>query len=428
MKCLPSSKLPQAQGNVIHDWHAEVLAIRAFNRFVLDECRKLAAEDDYSSLFLHRQQESSSNVTSPSRWHGQTFTWRKDMTLHMYCSEAPCGDASMELTMEAQEDASPWEMSVASSSTSPAAAVAPSHAELEDNGSDSTTLLGRGFFSQLGVVRRKPARGDAPPTLSKSCSDKLSLKQCTSLLSSVTSLLVNPEHVYLATVVMPESQFSATGCARAFSTDSTMSGRMAPVLQSSLSHAKDGPVGTNITMMGGYRFHSFEVLTVPSSSPTGAEFHYSRRSVTSRAAAAAAAIAAAPKIAASNLAVAWTYSGLEEGTLGGVLQGRKAFDPRGASFTSRRKMWSLAADVADILVVRAGADANGDDGTCVGTNRSFMPGSALELRNVLKNSDTYKSLKGSPMLAARRAAKGIAKEEALKGWVKNSGDDGFSLA
>ncbi len=55
----------------------------------------------------------------------------------MYCSEAPCGDASMELVMEAQEDATPWAVSV------------------PDEGIASG-LLGRGSFSQLGIVRRKP--------------------------------------------------------------------------------------------------------------------------------------------------------------------------------------------------------------------------------------------------------------------------------
>ena len=42
MKCLPHSKIPHANGNVLHDSHAEVLAIRAFNRFLVDECEELA--------------------------------------------------------------------------------------------------------------------------------------------------------------------------------------------------------------------------------------------------------------------------------------------------------------------------------------------------------------------------------------------------
>ncbi|KAK2075257.1 hypothetical protein P8C59_009399 [Phyllachora maydis] len=41
MKCLPAVKLPLAQGVTLHDWHAEVLAIRAFNYFVLEECMSI---------------------------------------------------------------------------------------------------------------------------------------------------------------------------------------------------------------------------------------------------------------------------------------------------------------------------------------------------------------------------------------------------
>ena len=55
MKCLPAAKLPQAQGQVLHDWHAEVLAIRAFNRFVLEECRLLGLDAGAESRFLRRR-------------------------------------------------------------------------------------------------------------------------------------------------------------------------------------------------------------------------------------------------------------------------------------------------------------------------------------------------------------------------------------
>ncbi|KAH7037132.1 adenosine deaminase/editase [Microdochium trichocladiopsis] len=422
MKCLPSSKLPLARGNVIHDWHAEVLAIRAFNRFVLDECKRLASEPDPSSLFLCRRAKSmvaadtdcgDNDAVLKQTWHAQPFTWREDMTLHMYCSEAPCGDASMELTMAAQEDASPWELPAASTS---ADTPHPGDSTCDDN-DDHGLLLGRGFFSQLGVVRRKPSRGDAPPTLSKSCSDKLSLKQCTSLLSSISSLLVDPEHVYLSTIIMPESQFSESGCARAFSADSEQAGRMAPLLYSSLSLVSGS--ATSSSRRGGYHFRTFQVLTVPADSAAAGEFHYSKWSVTARAAAAAADTPTAPKIAASNLAVAWTRSGLEEGTLGGVLQGRKQFDARGASFTSRKRMWSLAAEIADILL---------DSESTAGDASGEQPSAAQELRAVLQGSRSYDEVKQSPMLAARRSAKDVAKKDALKGWVRNSGDEEFDLA
>ena len=96
MKCLPASKLPQANGVALHDWHAEVLAMRAFNHFVLEECRRLAASDEYTSDFLSRR--SDADISEQADGHPQTshpFIWRQDVTLHMYCSEAPCTHISL---------------------------------------------------------------------------------------------------------------------------------------------------------------------------------------------------------------------------------------------------------------------------------------------------------------------------------------------
>ncbi|EQB51553.1 hypothetical protein CGLO_08900 [Colletotrichum gloeosporioides Cg-14] len=347
MKCLPAAKLPQAKGNALHDWHAEVLAIRAFNRHLLDECRQLLSGE---SSLVRRREHHEISPDAP-----QPFAIQDGIALHMYCSEAPCGDASMELTMAAQEDASPWDM------PAPEEAAAPS--------TETTTLPGRAYFSRLGVVRRKPARGDAPPTMSKSCSDKIALKQCTSLLSSLTSLLIYPGNAYLSSLILPETQYSATGCERAFSAQ----GRMASL---------DGRI-----WRGGYRFAPFEVRT------TERKFAFSKREVKAR----------AEKIAASNLAAAWTDGGLDEGTMGGVLQGRKAFDARGASAVSRRRMWEEVAVIAGEL---------GDDGE--------------GLRRVLAGV-TYAHVKGSELLAARREVKMETRREALAGWVANVGDDEFEL-
>jgi len=101
MKCLPASKLPQANGTAIHDWHAEVLAIRAFNYFVLEECKRLVLSDDEdeTSDFIRRRTDAElAEITGHKQmedkdegcWNDQPFTWREDITLHMYCSEAPC--------------------------------------------------------------------------------------------------------------------------------------------------------------------------------------------------------------------------------------------------------------------------------------------------------------------------------------------------
>jgi tRNA-specific adenosine deaminase 1 len=144
MKCLPASKIPQAQGTVLHDCHAEIITIRAFNRFLIQECAILARDDSASSLWIKRTESAEMHESFQ-----QPFTFREDVSINFYSSEAPCGDASMELTMLAQEDATPWER--LPSATEP--------------GLDSTRhpLKGRGFFSELGVVRRKPGISLLPP-------------------------------------------------------------------------------------------------------------------------------------------------------------------------------------------------------------------------------------------------------------------------
>ncbi|KAI1460086.1 adenosine deaminase/editase [Annulohypoxylon moriforme] len=397
MKCLPSSKIPQAQGNVLHDWHAEVLAIRAFNRFVLDECKALAQEG--SSKFLRRRTKKEIHnsqireIKEEESWHGQPFTWKEDILLHMYCSEAPCGDASMELIMASQEDATPW-------------ALPPELTpDITTTTSPTPTLPGRAYFSHLGIVRRKPARPDAPPTLSKSCSDKLALHQLTSLLSSLTSLLVSPSNAYLNSLILPLSRYSAVACHRAFS--SSPGGRM-----SSLAYLN--PSTSIFKTKGGYAFHPFALLT------TTLKFAFSQKQ--------AKETAGEAGIAPSNISLAWTSSGLEEATLGGVLQGRKqsTADARGASFASRRRMWGRAVEVVDLLLsnpissIVSSKDGDKEEGE-VGEGEVDA-----DIRKVL-GAKTYGEVKESALLEARRRVKKEARAEALKGWVRNLGDESFSL-
>ena len=136
MKCLPSSKISQINGGVLHDWHAEVLAIRAFNLFLIQECYKLASSETSTSQYIRRRDETEISETHCP----QPFTLRESLKVYMYCSEAPCGDASMELVMESQDDDTPW----------------PLPKEVSNRNSPVSLLNGRGYFSQLGVVRRKP--------------------------------------------------------------------------------------------------------------------------------------------------------------------------------------------------------------------------------------------------------------------------------
>ena len=277
MKCLPASKVSTAQGRILHDSHAEILAMRCFNHFLVQECKKLVRQGSATSPYIVRQETQ-----------GQAFFIREGTKFHMYSSEAPCGDASMELTMMAQEDPTPW----------------PTRPDLRPG----QNLKGRGSFSELGIVRRKPARGDSPDTMSKSCSDKLALKQCTSLLSSTASTILSPRNAYLTTLVIPQSQLVKSAFDRSFSSK----GRMEPLAR------EEWP--------GEFAFHPFHVEA------THVEFKYSRR-----------VIGEAAK--GSNISSVWNPY-VQETLINGVLQGWKQSNPRGASMISRASL------VKDILVLQ----------------------------------------------------------------------------
>ncbi|CAI6333175.1 unnamed protein product [Periconia digitata] len=366
MKCLPSSKLPLANGNVLHDWHAEILAIRAFNRFLLDELDLLTAPPYQLSQFIRRRHPSElTATTSTSIENHHPFTIQEDVKIYMYCSEAPCGDASMELVMSAQEDATPWTTPAPFISSPQPTTSSPSTPPIHDQPNSTeelpSGLRGRSHFAHLGALRYKPSRPDAPPTLSKSCTDKLSHTQSTSLLSSLTSLLISPENAYVDTLVLPSSQFVPAACQRAFET------RMAHV------SAK--------TWTGGYAWTPFKVVG------TSREFSWSKR-----------AVGAKEKAIASNLSAVYTPTA-QQTLIGGVMQGRKQFDPRGASVVCRRSMWGLAAKVAAAVGGTALVQALGEG--------------------------TYGKVKESGILGARRRVKRDVRSAALKGWVRNEGDDGF---
>lgn len=249
--------------------------------------------------------------------------------------------------MASQEDSTPWEED-------------KRHTE----GVEEASMPGRGFFSKLGIVRRKPARPDAPPTMSKSCSDKLAAKQCLSLLLSTTALFVSPAGAYIDTLVLPEERFSSSGCQRAFGAE----GRMRPM--------------TDMTWADGYKFKPFKVET------TSLDFEYAKSAVER----------CSQKVSASNVAAVWTLSGVEETILGGVIQGRKAFDVKARSKTSRRGMWSKANELGDSLGL-----------------------------NVLSGVQSYADIKALPVLANRAIVKKDLRDGALLGWMQNSGDDAFTL-
>ncbi|KAL8901060.1 MAG: hypothetical protein Q9207_005381 [Kuettlingeria erythrocarpa] len=341
MKCLPIDQVAQANGSVVHDWHAEVVALRSFNHFLLHECLELSTSPTRTSPIVRRREAHEiSDILGL-----QPFSIHDNLKFHMYSSEAPCGDASMELLMEAQADATPWPLDRRQPATQKLPGLLP----------------GREFFGQLGIVRRKPGADLA--TLSKSCSDKLAFKQCTSILSSCTSLLVNPANAYLDSLILPKSQYVAHACDRCFGP----AGRMRPV--------------ANRTWSGGYAFRPFRVET------TKHDFVYSRRSMP----------ASSRELRTSNIAAVHNPH-VQEALVVGRLQGRKKFDWKGASAICSKRMWMTTLQVLAAL-------------------------RTPRLLQQVSESSQVRRWKDTVLFSDRQQVKADVRAEALAGWIRNDGDD-----
>jgi tRNA-specific adenosine deaminase 1 len=133
----------------------------------------------------------------------------------------------------------------------------------------------------------------------------------------------------------------------------------------------------------GYSYQSFQIVT------TVMEFEFSRR-----------AIENGSMHVPSNTSAVWCPY-LQEVLAGGVLQGRKKRDPRGASGISRLKMWTAVMETFNLR----------DD-----------------IDNLAKDIDsgTYKHIKQHRFLDPRRVVKETV-TGALQGWISNGGDDQFSI-
>lgn len=147
MKCIPRTQVANAKGCVLHDSHAEIVVMRLFNRHLLEEVEKMIngrpcnANDgsklvEYQSKIL-QWRGASSDQSSDKLDHWQPpFKIKDDLRIFLYCSEIPCGDASIELVMSRQKDQTPW--------------------PIDDSGVKEEGLKGMSHLSQLGIVRRKP--------------------------------------------------------------------------------------------------------------------------------------------------------------------------------------------------------------------------------------------------------------------------------
>ncbi|QHS73109.1 tRNA-specific adenosine deaminase [Saccharomyces paradoxus] len=176
VKALPDSELQRSGGRILHDCHAEILALRGANTVLLNRIKNYNPSngDDFIQ----------NNDELPAR-----FKLKKNWELALYISRLPCGDASMNfLNDNCKND---------------------DFVKIEDNDAFQyvdprvkTILRGRLNFNRKNVVRTKPGRYDSNITLSKSCSDKLLIKRLSSVLNSLNYELFE-KPVFLKYIVIP---------------------------------------------------------------------------------------------------------------------------------------------------------------------------------------------------------------------------------
>lgn len=187
VKTIPDKELTRSNGKIVHDCHAEILAIRSFNTVLLKQMELLESNTDNAICDL---------IT---RGKDGLFSWVESNELALYISRVPCGDASMESLSTASGDNLNENLEDYLRENDDLQYIDPHN---------KTTLRGRMNYRKLGVTRTKPGRLDSDLSLSKSCSDKLAIKQITSLTQGLTySLLETP--IYLKYLVIPKAHMVA---------------------------------------------------------------------------------------------------------------------------------------------------------------------------------------------------------------------------
>lgn len=159
LKAMPEKVISGCGGTILHDMHAEVLALRGFNRWLLAQAASLRAPAE--NWWVERSSKSGK------------FKARENMRVFLYVSAPPCGDASMSLFAGETWASRP----------------------------EGLLIRGRNHFDCLGYIRTKPGRQDSELAMSKSCSDKLALKQQTGIVLGPVLHVYEP--LYLTELVCP---------------------------------------------------------------------------------------------------------------------------------------------------------------------------------------------------------------------------------
>lgn len=195
-KCVGQSQLSPS-GDLINDSHAEVIARRAFLRYLYQQL-ELCYSGHSSALFTLDPSTKQCNLIK-----GASFVF--------FASHTPCGDASIipknDNTTVPEEDEEGPPCKIPKLSEAPD--VHRTGAKCVDG--EDPKLPGVGYHV-VGVLRTKPGRGD--PTLSMACSDKMAKWNIMGVQGSlVMNFLTHP--IYFSRIIIGKCPFSQEAMARA---------------------------------------------------------------------------------------------------------------------------------------------------------------------------------------------------------------------
>ncbi|KAI9331412.1 adenosine deaminase/editase [Zopfochytrium polystomum] len=205
VKCSSFRNL-SSQGDCLHDMHAEVVCRRAFIRFLMDHIEK--AFQSESEVFVFRPEPE-----------GPLFALRSGIEFHMYVSQTPCGDASMEQSLSAQTEeerekneskkrqyqehgCGRQKLPKLTNSTERESTLPPALADALTRG---TLIRGRLNPETTGCLRTKPGRIDSEISLSLSCSDKIARWCALGVGGALLSHFCDP--IYLLSLTIGEAFF-----------------------------------------------------------------------------------------------------------------------------------------------------------------------------------------------------------------------------